>query len=930
MMNDESRWARMMELFDQARDLDPGERDAWLTAACADDPSLKGELESMLAADASHDGILDREIEVPDAGGKPILAADVDDRYELVRELGEGGMARVFLAYERKHGRRVVLKVLKPEVASHLGHERFLREARIVARLAHPHIVGLIDSGEAGGQLYYVMPYLEGETLRERLKKVGQLSIPTTITLIRDVADALRHAHRAAIVHRDLKPGNIFLVGDHAYLLDFGIAKMLVRAPGEEPPTESGGAIGTPAYMAPEQRIADPSLDHRADLYTWGVVAYECLTGQLPDLAILGVSAGDIVARRPDTPPALARLVAACLSPAAEDRPPDAERLLRALEGRLSASGSSPNKPPTATRKWFPIATAGLMTLTAIAGFVAWKKRGGEVASVRVPIAVAAFVNETGDPNLDTWGRLAGDWITEGLHAMGSVGVIPWQTSLKVSELIQEERNQSRPVDPVAVLHQETGAGTVITGSYYQVGDSLQFHAEVADAIAGRVLTSLAPITVVKNAPEAAISELRQRLMGMIALSQDSRLSPASGQVRRPPRYEAYQAFDRGLSRSREQAYDQAVPEFMRAFALDSEFVSALLSAATASWNLGRIAQVDSLLTAIKARESLLTEYQRVRVDALAARMAGDGQAELTAARKAAASAPASQSVYNLADVALDTDRPQEALDALRSLDPDRGEMRGWAPYWNNLTHALHLLGDHGEELKAARELRARYPDRRSGLVFEVRALAAAGDTAGVDQVLISGETLPPNTYWSQGAALTVAGEELQAHGFGQAGWRYLTRAVSWLDHQLVLTPNDRSHRYWLASALYDLGDWRRSLSVSRGLATEFPDRLDYRGLAAVASARLGMPGADRFIASFRPHERGEVALLKARLATIRSQPEAALGLYSEATTLGVDGLPWIHASAAYDLFLLGEARNRLPLSLRVGLAVPPEGGAKP
>src|SRR5262249_49364167 len=162
---------------------------------------------------------------------------------------------------------------------------------------------------------------------------------------------------------------------------------------------------------------------------------------------------------------------------------------------------------------------------------------------------------------------------------------------LKASELIEAQRSQSHPVDPVAVLHEETGAGTVITGSYYAVGDSLQFHAEVADAVAGRVLTSLAPITVAKNAPEAAISELRQRLMGMVALSQDSRMSPASGQVRRPPRFEAYQAFDRGVSLLTEQSYEQALPELLRAFSLDSEFLSPLLSAATASWNLGKIDQ---------------------------------------------------------------------------------------------------------------------------------------------------------------------------------------------------------------------------------------------------------------------------------------------------------------------------------------------------
>jgi tetratricopeptide (TPR) repeat protein len=452
------------------------------------------------------------------------------------------------------------------------------------------------------------------------------------------------------------------------------------------------------------------------------------------------------------------------------------------------------------------------------------------------------------------------------------------------------------------------------------VGDSLRFHAEVADAEAGRVLATLPPVTVPVGAPEGGISELRQRVMGMVAVSQNTALSHVAGLGRRPPTYEAYQAFDRGLSLSRSQQYEEALPEFLQAFALDTQFVSSLLSAATAGWNAGQPEVMDSLLKEVRRREGMLTDFQRMRLEGMEARIAGDGQAELAVLRRAAAMAPNSQAVYNLADVALNTDRPAEALAALESLDPDRGEMRGWTPYWYDLTHAYHLLGRHDDELKAARELRRRYPERRAGLVFEVRAQAAAGDTVAVNQLLAEGQSLPPNTYWSQGAALTVAGEELQAHGFGQTGWRYLTQAVSWLDRQLALSPGDRSHRYWLASALYDLGDWRRSYSVARGLATEFPNRTDYKIQATVAAARLRLPEADSLLGPVRRHERGAATLLRARLATIRGQPDAALGLYSEATQLGLNGLPWIHASAAYDLFLLGEARRRLPLSLRAGL----------
>lgn len=917
-MTQDGRWTRLMELFDQARDVPLFDRAAWLERACATDPEMRQELERMLEADAGRPGILDHEFLAPIPEDLPALAGELAERYELERELGEGGMARVFLAHERKHGRTVVLKILKPDIARFFGRERFYREARLLAQLAHPHIVGLIDSGEAGRHLYYVMPYLEGETLRERMKRLGPLPIAMAGSILRDVADALRHAHQAGVVHRDLKPGNIFLVGDHAYLLDFGIAKLLEPEPGEDPHTEAGAAIGTPAYMAPEQRIGDPHLDHRADLYTWGVVAYECLLGRLPDNHVLPIAAGDIIERRSDVPPVLARLIAECLSPAAEDRPSDADRLTRALEGRLSAAVQAPESPEAAGRSRNLAVAAGLLTVVLVAGALTWRANRTVEETLRAPIAVGAFSNETGNPALDTWGRLAGDWITEGLHGLGALGVVPWTASLKASELIEADRGAARPVDPVSVLRSETGAGTVITGAYYKVGDSLRFHAEVTDAQAGRVLTTLPPVTVPLSSPENAISELRQRVMGLVAVSQNTGLSKVTGLTRRPPTFAAYQAFEHGIVLSRNQEYDQAYPEFMRAFAADTQFISALISAATTTWNTGQTRVMDSLLKEVRKRESTLNEYQRLRLEAMESRLSGNGQAELAALRRAAAVAPNSQAVYNLADVALNCDRPEEALAALEGLDPDKGEMRGWAPYWYDLTHAYHLVGKHEAELRAARELRRRFPDRRIGMVLEVRALAAAGDTLGVNRLLAEGATLPPNTYWSQGAAYTVAGEELQAHGYGQTGWRYLTEAVSWLDRQLALTPNDRSHRYWLASALYDLGDWRRSYQVAAGLRKEFPARLDYRILAAVGAARMRRP--DTLTGTILPHEVGAATMLKARLATIRGDKDAALGFYREATSAGVNGLPWLHASAAYDLFLLGEARSQLPVSLQSGL----------
>src|SRR5262249_51661864 len=173
-------------------------------------------------------------------------------RYTIEREVGAGGMATVFLAHDRKHERKVALKVLRPDLSAAMGSERFPREIRLVAQFNHPHILSLYDSGEAAGLLYYVRPYVEGESLRDRLARERQLPVTDAIRILREVADALAYSHARGVVHRDIKPGNILLSGRHAIVTDFGVAKAL-RAAGGDTLTTVGIAVGTPAYMAPEQ-----------------------------------------------------------------------------------------------------------------------------------------------------------------------------------------------------------------------------------------------------------------------------------------------------------------------------------------------------------------------------------------------------------------------------------------------------------------------------------------------------------------------------------------------------------------------------------------------------------------------------------------------------------------------------------------------------
>src|SRR5881296_1462485 len=222
------------------------------------------------------------------------MQAALAGRYTIERELGRGGMATVYVARDLKHDRRVALKVLHSELAATVGPERFQREIKLAAGLQHPHILTVLDSGEAAGQLWYTMPFVEGESLRERLTRERQLTLDDALQITREVADALGYAHSQGIIHRDIKPENILLSRGHALVADFGVARAVQSVAGERL-TETGMAVGTPAYMSPEQATAERELDARSDLYSLGCVLYEMLAGEPP---YTGPSAQAVLAKR--------------------------------------------------------------------------------------------------------------------------------------------------------------------------------------------------------------------------------------------------------------------------------------------------------------------------------------------------------------------------------------------------------------------------------------------------------------------------------------------------------------------------------------------------------------------------------------------------------------------------------------------------------
>jgi len=347
----------------------------------------------------------------------PRLQAALGSAYRLESELGGGGMSRVFLANEVRLGRQVVVKVLPPEMAAGVNAERFEREIQLAAKLQHPHIVPLLTAGASGDLLYYIMPRIEGESLRARLAREHELPIGEAVRILRDVCDALAYAHAHGIVHRDVKPDNVLFSGKHALVADFGVAKAVASSAGATALTSLGMALGTPAYMAPEQAAGDPNVDHRADLYAVGVVGYEMLAGRPPfsGMSPQGLLAAQVTAtpdpltrHRDSVPPALAELVMRCLAKHPADRPQSADELVSQLEDMATpTAGTTPALAAAAIRRAQPGRIAVLLVLAAVGaltvdyllmrllGLPDWAFLGGVVlVAVGVPVILWTDVVE--------------------------------------------------------------------------------------------------------------------------------------------------------------------------------------------------------------------------------------------------------------------------------------------------------------------------------------------------------------------------------------------------------------------------------------------------------------------------------------------------------------------------------------------------------
>jgi len=402
------------------------------------------------------------------------LQAALGDRYRIDRELGRGGMATVYLAYDAKHARRVALKVLHADAAPSIGAERFTREITTAAGLSHPHILPLFDSGSVGGLLYYTMPYVEGESLKDRLERERQLPVPVALGIAREVTDALAYAHARGVIHRDIKPANIMLADGHALVTDFGIARALgVDGVGL---TQPGIAVGTPACMSPEQGTGEHAIDGRSDIYSLGCVLYEVLAGEPP---FTGSTAQAIITKRMTGPPPRIRRVrpnvgedldatlARAMAPLAADRFQTADELLAALTRESPLPSRATNRLSKAR---VAAAIGGVVAVMAIASAIfLWRNRP-TIAPSAASIVVLPLTPVALDTALTRLGRELTITLSTNLDGVGGIRVVD---ALGVLANIDAAAPAFSP-EQARAFARRLGAKSIVRGTLIRVGDSVQ------------------------------------------------------------------------------------------------------------------------------------------------------------------------------------------------------------------------------------------------------------------------------------------------------------------------------------------------------------------------------------------------------------------------------------------------------------------------
>jgi tetratricopeptide (TPR) repeat protein/predicted negative regulator of RcsB-dependent stress response len=540
----------------------------------------------------------------------PHLRDALADRYLLERELGRGGMATVYLARDLKHDRSVALKVLHPELAATLGPERFLREIHLTARLDHPHILPVFDSGEAAGFLWYTMPYVGGESLRERLRHESQLPVEEAVRIAREVAEALDYAHRAGVLHRDVKPENILLSERHARVADFGVARAL-EAAGTPQLTATGLVVGTPAYMSPEQASAG-QVDARSDVYALGCVLYEMLAGEPP---YTGATPQAVAAKRLTDPiPSIRRLrkeipetvdraIRIALAKTPADRFATAAQFGSALAvpSARERDGSSPGAPGTERHRARRLAVVvlGVAALIALGLVLFGRSRPVLLAADERTVMILPFRVAGADPGLGYLREGMVDLLAAKLTGDGGPRSVDPRTVISAWRREGGSAHDDLPEERALAVARRLGAGRLIEGSVVGPPERVVLTASLVKVSGGRT-----PLSVSVEGPLDSLSALVDRLTARLLAGEAGEAENLANLT--TTSLPALEAYLEGRAAYRSGRYIEAVQQFGRALEIDSTFALAGLGLrAAALWTSAPEEATRGLALAWAARDRL-------------------------------------------------------------------------------------------------------------------------------------------------------------------------------------------------------------------------------------------------------------------------------------------------------------------------------------